>query len=136
MSDNRGGPRTLSQRVASVLALFTSMGTLICYALPVALATLAGGSAVFALTSAVPWLIPLSRQKNWIFPAAALLLAVNGILVFRPKGKVACAVTGGNGCKAAGRFSKAVFFISAAILAVGVFFAYLLVPLSRFSEGG
>ena len=70
-------PRSVSQRVVSVLTLFTSTGTLLCCALPAALATFAGGTAVIALTSAVPWLIPLSRHKDWIFLIATLMVFIN-----------------------------------------------------------
>ncbi len=121
--------------VAGVLALFTSTGTLFCCALPAAIGVLAGGSAVIAFTSIFPWLIPLSRQKEWIFLAAAAMLTINGLLLFRPKGKVACSLTGGSGCEVAGRFTKAMFWLSLAIVAIGAFFAYALVPILRWVEG-
>ena len=127
-------PRSVSQRVVSVLTLFTSTGTLLCCALPAALATFAGGTAVIALTSAVPWLIPLSRYKDWIFLTATLMLLVNGILILRPKGALACSVTGGEGCEVAGRFTKFMFWTSTATVGVGAFFSYAVVPLLRLLE--
>ena len=128
-------PRSVSQRVVSVLTLFTSTGTLLCCALPAALATLAGGTAVIALTSAVPWLIPLSQHKEWIFLTATLMLLVNGILILRPKGAVACSITRGEGCEVAGRFTKFMFWSSAAMVGTGAFFSYAVVPLLLWLEG-
>lgn len=128
-------PRSVSQRVVSVLTLFTSTSTLLCCALPAALATFAGGTAVIALTSTVPWLIPLSRHKDWIFLTATLMLLVNGILILRPKGAVACRLTGGHGCEVAGRFTKLMFWSSTAMVGVGAFFSYAVVPLLRWLEG-
>ena len=127
-------PRSVSQRVVSVLTLFTSTGTLLCCALPATLATFAGGTAVIALTSTVPWLIPLSRYKDWIFLTATLMLLVNGILILRPKGAVACSITGGHGCEVAGRFTKLMLWSSTVVVGVGAFFSYAVVPLLRWLE--
>ena len=127
---------TILRRAVDILTLFGSTGTLVCCALPAALAALAGGSAVIALTSAFPWLVPLSRHKHWIFLASGVLLLANSLLVFRPRGRFACPVRGGRGCETAGRFSKGMLGISAVIWSIGAFFAYLLVPVLRFLEGG
>jgi di/tricarboxylate transporter len=125
-------PNTWRQSVANVLALFTSTGTLLCCALPSALAAVAGGSAVVSLVSAVPWLVPLSRSKEWIFLGAGLMIALSAFLTFRPKGKVACTIAGGEGCRVASRFQKAMFWLSAGVYGVGVFFAYGLLPMMKF----
>lgn len=121
--------RTWTQKLSSYLALFTSTGTLLCCALPSALAAVAGGAAVTSLVSTVPWLVPLSQNKEWIFLGAGLMIVLSGLLVYRPKGKVACSITGGEGCTVAGRVTKIMFWLSAGIYAVGAFFAYGLLPL-------
>lgn len=123
--------RTWTQSLSSFLALFTSTGTLLCCALPSALAALAGGSAVASLVSAVPWLVPLSQNKEWIFLGAGVMILLSGILVYRPKGKVACTIAGGEGCAIASRFTMTMFWLSVTIYGVGVFFAYALLPLQR-----
>ena len=125
----------MKQKIASFLALFTSTGTLFCCALPSAIAAIAGGAAVASLVSTFPWLIPLSANKGWIFLGSGLMIVFSGILVFRPKGTVACSITGGKGCEVAGRFTKVMLGISAAIYSVGAFFAYAIVPLLRILEG-
>lgn len=116
----------------SFFSLFGSSATLLCCALPAALSMIAGGAAVGALISIFPWLIPLSRYHNGIFLVAATLLLINGIFIFRPNGKVACAVTGGKGCEAAGKFSKGIFWISVVLYAIGFFFTYAYVPIVKF----
>lgn len=125
----------LKQKLINFLSLFTSTGTLLCCALPAAIVTIAGGTAVIALISNFPWLIPLSRNKGWIFLAAGLMLLFSGILTLRPQGKVACTITGGEGYKVAGLFSKIMFWASVSIYALGIFFAYAIVPILRFLEG-
>jgi len=122
------------QKLTGFLALFTSTGTLLCCALPAAIAAVAGGAAVGAFVSTFPWLISISHYKGWIFSIALLLIIFSGILTFRPHGALACSITGGQGCKAAGRFSKVMFWISVVIYVVGFFFSYAAVPLLRFLE--
>ena len=132
--DSGLGVSSSFQNVVSFAVLFTSTGTLLCCALPAALAAIAGGSAVIALLSSAPWLIPLSQYKDWIFLAAVLMLLFNGILLFRLKGTVACAVTGGSGCEVAGRFTTVMFWSSVVIVGIGVFISYAIVPILRWLE--
>jgi len=127
--------RSWTQALSSYLALFTSTGTLLCCALPSALAAVAGGSAVVSLVSTFPWLVPLSRNKEWIFLGAGLMLVLTAFLIYRPKGTVACSVTGGEGCAVAGWFTKVTFWTSASIYVVGSFFAYGLLPLMKLLGG-
>jgi len=112
------------ETVVPVLALLTSTGTLLCCALPAVLAALAGGAAVGALIAAVPWLVPLSRHKGWVFLTAGVFIVLSGFLTLRPQGRVACALTGGRGCEVAGRWTRRVFWTAVAIYLVGAFFAY------------
>jgi len=122
------------EKIISFFALFGSTSTLVCCALPAVLAAVAGGAAVTTMLSAFPWLVPLSRQKEWIFLIAGVLIAFNAVLVFRPSGKIACSITGGKGCDVAGEFQKFMLWASIAIYSVGAFVAYALVPLLRFVE--
>lgn len=122
-------------KVVSFLALFTSTGTLLCCALPSALAAVAGGSAVVSFVSTFPWLVPLSRHKEWIFLVAGVMILFSGVLTYRPKGTVACSITGGRGCAVASQFTKIMFWISVSIYGVGVFFAYALLPIIKLTGG-
>jgi len=121
----------LKQRIMSFLSVFTSTGTLLCCALPAAIAAVAGGAAVGTLITAFPWLVPLSRYKVWIFLVAGLSIVLSGILTFRSSRKIACVTTGGEGCKTASRFTRAMFWFSVVIYGTGAFFAFGIVPLLR-----
>ena len=122
------------QSLASFLALFTSTGTLLCCAFPAAIAAVAGGAAVTSLVSTIPWLIPLSANKGWIFIGSGLMILFSASLVIRPKGSIACSITGGEGCENAGRFTRMMLVISVIIYLVGVLFAYALVPILRIMD--
>ena len=124
----------MREKIVSFLALFGSSATLLCCALPALLVVLAGGAAMGALLSTFPWLVPLSSNKEWIFLGAGLLLLFNGILTLRPKGKVACAITGGKGCEVAGNFTKGMFWFSILLYGIGGFVAFALVPILRFFD--
>ncbi len=124
----------MREKIVSFLALFGSSATLLCCALPALLVVIAGGAAMGALLSNFPWLIPLSRNKEWIFLGAGVLLLFNGILTLRPKGKVACAITGGKGCEVAGNFTKGMFWFSILLYGIGGFVAFALVPILRFFD--
>jgi len=121
----------MKDKLISIFALFGSTGTFLCCVLPAVVATIAGGAAVGSMLTLFPWLIPLSQYKIWIFVVAGLLIVVNGILVLRPQGKLACSITGGKGCEITGRFSRIAFWTAVVIYSIGFVFSYLLVPFLR-----
>lgn len=51
---------------------------LLCCALPALLVSLGLGAAVAGLTSELPWLVELSRHKEWVFAVSAIMLALAG----------------------------------------------------------
>ncbi|MBN4081116.1 hypothetical protein JYT44_01995 [Caldithrix abyssi] len=124
----------IKQNIVNFFALFTSTGTLLCCALPAAIAAVAGGAAVGTFVTTFPWLIPISQHKGWIFLASGLLIGVSSILTLRPQSQLACSITGGKGCEVAGRFSKFMLWGAVAIYGTGVFFSYGIVPLLRFFD--
>jgi mercuric ion transport protein len=126
--------------LVSYLSLFTSFGTLLCCALPSLLVLFGLGATVASFLSSVPWLVTLSRHKNWVFLIAGLLIGGNFLYIFalapalqaRAPG---CPVDTPNACTAANRTSRVVLWISAVIYGIGVFSAYVLGPLlMRFGE--
>ncbi|MEX0721570.1 MAG: hypothetical protein WD059_12940 [Balneolaceae bacterium] len=122
------------QNLSSFLAVFTSTGTLLCCALPSAVVAIAGGSALVSLISTFPVLVTISQYSDWIFLGAGILIAFSGIFILRPKGKIACSVTGGKGCEVAGRFQKIIFWTSVIIYSIGLFAAYALLPILQLFE--
>lgn len=114
------------------LSLFSSLGTLVCCALP-SLLVLAGlGATVASILSAAPWLVTLSRHKNWVFAIAGALIGTSFVYTYAlaPRLRTAaetCA-PGDTSCQAATRVSKIVLWISAGIYAAGALTAFALGP--------
>ncbi len=117
------------------LSLFTSLGTLLCCALPSLLVLWGLGATVALFLSAAPWLATLTRHKVWTFTVAGALIASNFVYVYwlAPKLKgegAACPVgEGPMACDRASRVSRVLLCVSAVIYAVGFFTAYLLGPI-------
>jgi mercuric ion transport protein len=116
------------------LSLFTSVGTLLCCALPSLLVLIGLGATVASFLSAVPWLVTLSHHKNWVFGIAGILIGGNWFYVYRIAPRLQTAATGcpaddPSACESASRMSRIVLLVSTLIYSVGVFSAYLLGPL-------
>lgn len=121
-------------RVASAVSLFTSFGTLVCCALPSLLVLLGLGATVSALVSSAPWLVTLSRHKEWVFLFSGLLIAANFYYVYRlaPRlqaRRMACSPDDPAACEAASRFSRVTLWTSAVIWTSGFLIAFILGPL-------
>ena len=116
------------------LSLFTSMGTLLCCALPSLLVLLGLGATVASFLSAVPWLVTLSRHKNWVFLVAGMLIAGNFVYTYTlaPRWRAqggACPTDSPEACDTATSVSRVILWASAVLYGVGCFSAYLLGPL-------
>jgi hypothetical protein len=121
-------------RVLSYLSLFTSLGTLLCCALPSLLVLLGLGATVASFLSEVAWLVTLSRHKTWVFAIAGLLIGANMLYIYviAPRLKVEvplCPVDEPEACESASRVSRILLWVSAAIYAIGLFSAFVLGPL-------
>lgn len=68
--------------VLSYFSLFTSLGTLFCCALPSLLVLFGLGASVASLLSFVPWVVTLSRHKQWTFAISGVLIAVGFVNVY------------------------------------------------------
>lgn len=113
----------------SWLALFTSTGTPICCALPIALVTLGLGAAVVSLTSTFPFLIVLSQHKIWVFTFSAFMLAVSGWMLYRPGRACPTDPETGRLCDRAQIWNRRIYWTSVAIWGTGFFAAYVALPL-------
>jgi hypothetical protein len=122
-------------RLLSYLSLFTSVGTLLCCALPSLLVLLGLGATVALVLSAAPWLVTLARHRVWVFTTAGTLIAGNFLYVYfvAPRLKTqgqACPVEDGPSvCDNATRISRVALWVAAVIYGIGFFAAYLLAPL-------
>lgn len=124
----------MKERALAILSLFASTSTLLCCALPTLLVTLGLGAVVAGAVSALPWLVPLSQNKGWVFFGAGLLIGGNWMLVKRWDRRAACEVpaTGGeNACQVASRFSRIVLGVSTALYAVGFIVAFVAFPVGQ-----
>ncbi|MCF6182212.1 hypothetical protein [Lutibacter sp.] len=130
--------KNIKTNITSILSLFTSFSTLLCCALPALLVTLGMGAVVAGLVSDLPFLRTLSLYKEWTFSFATLLIAFNFWLVYRKKSLDDACEIPENGeestCETTSRWSKKILWISAILLFIGFFMAFLALPLTRYLE--
>jgi mercuric ion transport protein len=117
----------------SYFSLFTSLGTLLCCALPSLLVLFGLGASVASLLAFTPWLVALSRHKAWTFSISGALIGLSfvNLYYFVPRLKVGdvCDIDDGSACRDASRVSKVLLWVSAGVYAVGFFVAYALGPI-------
>ena len=118
----------------SYLSLFTSLGTLLCCALPSLLVLLGLGATVASVLSVAPWLVTMSRHKHWVFIVAGVLISSNFVYLYAVAPKLqmrngACDRNHPAACQTASRLSRFILWCSALLYVVGCFTAYLLGPL-------
>jgi mercuric ion transport protein len=124
----------LRSGVLSYLSLFTSLGTLLCCALPSLLVLFGLGATVASVLSEAPWLVTMSHHKHWVFIVAGLLISSNFVYVYMVAPKLqlrngACDPNDAAACQTASRFSRIVLWCSAVLYMVGCFTAFILGPL-------
>jgi mercuric ion transport protein len=117
-------------RILGYVSLFTSVGTLLCCALPSLLVLLGLGATVASVLASAPWLVTLSQHKSWVFTTSAILIAGNFYYVHRlaPRllaRRLACAVDDPR-CARATRTSRLVLWTSTVLLLTGFTVAYVL----------
>jgi mercuric ion transport protein len=123
--------RTRRSALLSYFSLFTSLGTLLCCALPSLLVLFGLGATVASMLSFLPWLVTLSRHKLWTFAISGLLILLGfvNMYVIAPRLKAKACAPGDSACDDASKASKIVLWVSAAIYAVGFLVAYALGPI-------
>lgn len=116
------------QTIMPFFSLFTSLGTLVCCALPALFVTLGAGAALAGLVSNVPWLISLSEHKAWVFGIAGMLLLGTGILRYINR-NAPCPIdpVAAKACTRLRNVSKYIYWVSVAIYLTGFFFAFVAV---------
>ena len=123
------------------LSLFTSLGTLLCCALPSLLVLLGLGATVATVLSSVPWLVSLSHHKVWVFTTAGVLIGLAFVQTYAVSPHLlrdveACPPDSPTACYEASRFSKVVLWLALAIYAIGFFVAYVLGPILSHLDAG
>ena len=110
------------------LSLLTSMGTLVCCALPALLVTLGAGAALAGLVSTVPQLVWLSAHKPVVFAVAGIMLCLAGFWQWKNR-HAPCPADPAQAAVCM-RLRKAGWWIwgfAVAVYAVGFFFAFIAV---------
>ena len=119
---------SLQQPILSTLSLFTSLGTVMCCALPALLVTIGAGATLAGLVSSAPWLVTLSKYKVWTFGISGIMMLIAGTLLWRSR-NAPCPTDPiqAKSCQNLRQFSTWVYWISVLIWFIGFFFAFLAV---------
>ena len=114
------------QTIFPVLSLFTSIGTLLCCALPALLVTLGMGAALAGFISVAPWITVISKYKIYIFAGAGVLLILSSYFLWINR-NAPCPTDAkqSKACALLRKFSLYTIIISIVIYIVGFFFAFL-----------
>jgi mercuric ion transport protein len=125
-------PATQRSGLLNYFSLFTSLGTLLCCALPSLLVLFGLGASVASTLSFFPWLVTLSRHKFLTFAISGILIAcsfVNTYYIVPRIKREECSADNPTACAEASRLSRVLLWISMVIYAVGFFVAFLLGPI-------
>ncbi len=118
------------QTIFPILTLFTSLGTLLCCALPALLVTLGAGVALAGFISVAPWITAISKYKVVVFVVAGILLALSSYFLWVNR-NTPCPIDEkqAKACMFLRKFSLYIIIVSIIIYIVGFFFAFLAAEL-------
>ncbi len=129
-NSSQNEPGLWRQTILPSLSLFTSVGTLLCCALPALLVTLGMGAALAGLVGAVPWITAISDYKVFLFTAAGSLLVLATYMQWRARNAPCPAdPLKAKACARLRVISWSILVISIMIYATGFFFAFLAADL-------
>lgn len=106
-------------------SLFTSLGTLLCCAIPSALVLLGFGAVLASFLGNFPQLIWLSENKGLVFGLSFLMLGLSFIAQKYAQAQF-CPIDKNEECESTKKWSKPVFLLSLVINGIGVFYAFIL----------
>ena len=114
----------------ATLALFTSVSTLICCALPALLVSLGMGAVMAGLIDAVPGITWLGANKTLVFSVAGLVLAASGAWQWHAR-SLPCPAdpAKARACNRLRRIGWVLWWVAVAAFLVGGFFAFLAADL-------
>ena len=108
------------------LGFFSSLGTLLCCALPALLVSLGAGAVLAGMIGFAPWLVVFSKYKLITFVTAGLLLLLAFVMQKQSRMRE-CPVDSEKAtvCASSKKISWWVLYCSLVIYITGLFFAYL-----------
>jgi hypothetical protein len=109
------------------ISLFTSLGTLVCCALPSLFIALGAGAVLAGLLSKMPFLIVLSKYKSILFLVSGILIILSGFLIWYYR-NAPCPSDPlkAKACNQLRKISILVYFVSLFIFFIGFFFAFII----------
>jgi hypothetical protein len=112
--------------VVQTLALFGSLGTLLCCALPALFVSAGAGAVVASLVTTMPQLVWISEHKVLLFLFAGIMLVLSGVMTHLSR-RMPCptAPAQAKSCRRMRRWSVSVFSLSAVLYAIGFYFAFV-----------
>ncbi|MCF6301019.1 MAG: hypothetical protein L3J52_07870 [Proteobacteria bacterium] len=113
------------------LTLFSTTGTLVCCAIPIALVTMGMGATVASLVSFMPFLVTLSENKNWVFAISGVLLLLSAWMIYRPNRTCPVDSELGEICDTTHKWNKRIYWFSVVLWGIGFFAAFLALPLLK-----
>ena len=112
--------------IIPTLALFSSMSTLICCAIPALFVALGAGATLAGIVTNVPQLVWFSEHKSMLFITSGLLLSLASFLRFKTRNAPCPADSAmAKSCARLRRFGGVVLYTSIALYATGLTFAYI-----------
>lgn len=111
------------------IALFFSIGTLLCCVLPIVLVSLGLGAAIAALIGAFPIIATFSQYKAWIFLISALFLAFTAWLIWRPSRACPMDPKLALLCNRFQNWDKRIFWVAFVLWLIGTGVTYVILPL-------
>ena len=121
--------RKVFQEILSFLALFGSLGTLVCCAIPALLVLMGFGAALAGVVAAVPQITILSEYKAFTFSLAAFLIALAWVARWLAPSPVRCDAghaDSASTCETAHERGLWVLVISSVLTAIGALVAFVL----------
>lgn len=114
------------QLALPALSLFTSLGTLVCCALPALFVSLGMGAVLAGLVSNYPGLVTFSKYKAYVFGIAAFLIIAAGIMLYRAR-NMPCPADPEKAaaCKLLRKVSIWIYGFSVVVYCTGFFFAFI-----------
>lgn len=125
-TSEQGSYSVWRQSILPSLTLFTSLGTILCCALPALLVSLGLGASLAGLIGAAPWLTAISDYKITIFTGAGMLILAAGFMQWRAR-HAPCPADPlkAKACMRLRKISWVILGLSAVIYLTGFFFAFL-----------